>query len=466
MITFKLKSRKSALFSITFFIATITSIIFLFYIRPANLSNDLYQCYYVLVSQLIVYLFIWIILFALKKIDIFEPIVLVTFIHLLLFVVTPIISLYQNDLLWFNKNVWDGCIKGTLLSTLAYIFFIFGYYFGTTKKRKYKQKCIKNWKKIYMISLAIWFFCFACNIIYVLSTGINITYVLTLGNSGSMTIEETSNSMLGFIGMISYGMISSYLYIFYYSKSKLLKSILFYLMFSTYLIRGFRFIIVAIIVAPLFFIYIKENKRPSVVLIIALLLFLSISVGFIGGVRDDMRAGNGIGNSINSIIQVKYITSVIIDNFSIYKTYYGIVQNIPSLMNYTYGKLMFMYTLIMFIPRVIWPSKPNPISQKINEIAVSKYASKAGTAYPYLGEYYHEFGVFGIMFFSYLFGKICNWIKTKMYEINIHSIILYSSICPLLLQIMIRGYTPSNFYLIIFSVLPIIILKNKSIYED
>lgn len=163
MITFKLKSRKSALFSITFFIATITSIIFLFYIRPANLSNDLYQCYYVLVSQLIVYLFIWIILFALKEIDIFEPIVLVTFIHLLLFVVTPIISLYQNDLLWFNKNVWDGCIKGTLLSTLAYIFFIFGYYFGKTKKRKYKQKYIKNWKKIYRISLVIWFFCFACN---------------------------------------------------------------------------------------------------------------------------------------------------------------------------------------------------------------------------------------------------------------------------------------------------------------
>mgnify|MGYP002600366856 FL=1 len=213
-------------------------------------------------------------------------------------------------------------------------------------------------------------------------------------------------------------------------------------------------------------VYIKEKKRPSVILIIALLLLLSISVGFIGGIRDDMRAGNGIGNSINSIIQFEYITSVIIDNFSIYKTYYGIVQNIPSIMNYTFGKLMFMYTLIMFIPRWIWSSKPNPISQKINEIAVSKYASKAGTAYPYLGEYYHEFGVFGIMFFSYFFGKICSWLKIKMYEINIHSIILYSSICPLLLQIMIRGYTPSNFYLIIFSVLPIIILKKRSIYEN
>lgn len=462
----KLKSKTNAIFSITFFIAIIISIIFLFCFQPANLSNDLYQCYYVLVSQLIVYLLIWIILFALTKVDILEPIVLVTSIHLLLFVITPITSLYRNDILWFNKNVWGGCVKGTLLSTLAYIFFILGYYFGKTKRIQYKQKNIKNWKRIYNISLIIWLFCFICNMVYILSSGINITYVLTLGSSGSTTIGETSNSILGFIGMISYGMISSYLYIFYYSNSKILKGILFYLMFATYLIRGFRFIIVAIIVAPLIFMYIKEKKRPSFILIIAVLLLLSISVGFIGGIRDDMRAGNGIGNSINSIMQFEYITSVIIDNFSIFKTYYGIVQNIPSIMDYTFGKLMFMYTLIMFIPRVIWPSKPNPISQKINEIAVNKYASKAGTAYPYLGEYYHEFGVVGIMFFSYLFGKICSWLKIKMYEINIHSIILYSSICPLLLQIMIRGYTPSNFYLIIFSVLPIFILKKRSIYEN
>lgn len=223
----KLKSKTNAIFSITFFIAIIISIIFLFCFQPANLSNDLYQCYYVLVSQLIVYLLIWIILFALTKVDILEPIVLVTSIHLLLFVITPIISLYRNDILWFNKNVWGGCVKGTLLSTLAYIFFILGYYFGKTKRIQYKQKNIKNWKRIYNISLIIWLFCFICNMVYILSSGINITYVLTLGSSGSTTIGETSNSILGFIGMISYGMISSYLYIFYYSNSKILKGILF-----------------------------------------------------------------------------------------------------------------------------------------------------------------------------------------------------------------------------------------------
>lgn len=142
----KLKSKTNAIFSITFFIAIIISIIFLFYFQPANLSNDLYQCYHFLVSQLIVYLLIWIILFALTKIDILEPIVLVTSIHLLLFVITPIISLYRNDILWFNKNVWGGCIKGTLLSTLAYIFFIFGYYFEKTKRIQYKQKNIALFK--------------------------------------------------------------------------------------------------------------------------------------------------------------------------------------------------------------------------------------------------------------------------------------------------------------------------------
>ena len=51
----------------------------------------------------------------------------------------------------------------------------------------------------------------------------------------------------------------------------------------------------------------SQYKNVGAIFIIALLL-LSISVGFIGGVRDDMRAGNGIGNSINSIIQFEYLS--------------------------------------------------------------------------------------------------------------------------------------------------------------
>ena len=195
-----------------------------------------------------------------------------------------------------------------------------------------------------------------------------------------------------------------------------------------------------------------------------LLFFLAILVGVVEGTRDGLRAGIGMGDSISSLLNFEYIKDVLIENFSIYKTYYGIVQNFPLNMDYTYGQLMIIYTLVMFIPRGIWHTKPYPISRKVNAIAVSEYASRAGTAYPYLGEYYHEFGMLGICFFTFLFGKICRKLKNYMCYNDVHTLILYSTICPLLFQIMIRGYTPSNFYMIVFSILPIIILKRYSIY--
>lgn len=467
MITIKINPQKK--YSLGFVgLLTITtlSILSLYYFKPDNLSPKLYDCYYVIVFQLIIYLFIWCYLFLKKQIDVLEPIVLITAIHLLLFIITPIISLYSNEILWFDKNLWGGCIKGTWLSTLGYFLLVMGYYSTKQGRKAVTKRRVINFNKICKLSLIIWFFCFACNIVYLLSEGKNILYILTLGGNGTVDTEKLNTSAFSFLGVVSYGMLSAYLYIYQYSNSKLLKLILFYLMISSFLIRGFRFIIVAVIIAPLIFCYLKKGTRPNIISILVLLIFLAGLVGVIEGARDGLRAGNGMGDSITSFLSFEYIKDVLIENFSIYKTYYGIVQNFPLNMDYTYGQLMILYTLVMFIPRGIWPAKPYPISQEVNAVAVSEYASRAGTAYPYLGEYYHEFGIIGICFFSFLLGKICGKLKKNMYYKDIHSLVLYSAICPLLFQIMIRGYTPSNFYMIVFSILPIIILKKYSIYES
>ena len=465
MITIKINHKKKySLVFVELLMISIFLIMLLYYFKPDNLTLELYNCYYTIVFQLIIYLFIWCYLFLRKGIDILEPIVLITVIHLLLFIITPIISLYSNEILWFDENLWDGCIKGTWLSTLGYIFLVVGYY-STKQKRKFeKKRTIINSKTIYKLSLIIWFFCFVCNIIYLLSEGKNILYILTLGSNGTVDIEKLNTSVFSFLGVVSYGMLSTYLYIYQYSNSKLIKLMLFYLMTSSFLIRGFRFIIVAVIIAPIIFNYLKRKTRPSIVSVLMLLFFLAILVGVVEGTRDGLRAGIGMGDSISSLLNFEYIKDVLIENFSIYKTYYGIVQNFPLNMDYTYGQLMIIYTLVMFIPRGIWHTKPYPISRKVNAIAVSEYASRAGTAYPYLGEYYHEFGMLGICFFTFLFGKICRKLKNYMCYNDVHTLILYSTICPLLFQIMIRGYTPSNFYMIVFSILPIIILKRYSIY--
>lgn len=468
MITLKIeKGKKYALLSTVFLMILAIILLLLFCFKPKELSADLYKCYNYLVVNFCIYFILWCYIFYKKRVDILEPIVLITVIHVLLFIITPIISLYSNDILWFDQNLWGGCIKGTFFSTIGYMFFLCGYLKGKSKKNiKHIKNKVENPNVICKLAILIWLFCFFCNLVYLSSEGKNILYILTLGSNGVVDTEKMNTSVFSFLAVVSYGMISAYLYIYQFSNSKAFKIILFYLMISSFMIRGFRFIIVAVIVAPLYFDYLKKNKRPGIMSVVFLFIILAVLVGVVEGTRNGLRSGQGMGNSLTALISFDYIKDVLIENFSIYKTYYGIIQNIPLNMNYTYGQLMFIYTLVMFIPRGIWPSKPYPISQEVNAVAVSKYASKAGTAYPYLGEYYHEFGVFGICIFSFLFGRLCAMLKRYMYSQNIHHLILYSSVCPLLFQVLIRGYTPSNFYMIIFTILPILILNKYSIYAS
>lgn len=442
----------------------VISVIMLSYFTPEVQVHELYSCYQHILVQLIIFVLVFFYLVFKKNIDIIEPISLITVIHLLLFEITPLISIYSNDILWFDEYVWDGCILATWISTLGYFFLLFGYFGLSNNKMDYGvKKTIKNPKKIYRVNLMIWAIAFMSNCIYLVTEGKNVLYILTFGGSGTVDANLVNNSSFAFLGAIAYAMISSYLYIFVLSKNKLIKCILFYLMLSSFFLCGFRFIIVAVIVSPLILICLKNQKRLSIVQVLIVLLLLSFMVGFVGLIRDSVRIGEKF-NDIFSILNVEYIKDILIENFSIYKTYYGIVANIPSKMGYTMGSVMIIYTLVMFIPRGIWPNKPYPISQKVNAIAVSEYASKAGTAYPYIGEYYHEFGICGVCIFMFLLGKICKYLKKYIYKKDLNSMVLYSSIFPLLLQIMIRGYTPSNFYLILFVMFPIIISKKYSKY--
>ena len=204
--------------------------------------------------------------------------------------------------------------------------------------------------------------------------------------------------------------------------------------------------------------YITKEKRPKGIHVIVTFSLIAFMIGFVGLIRNGVRAGAGI-NSMD-VFSLQTIIDAIFGNFEIFKTYYGIILHIPSEMDFTLGQQMLLYTLIMLIPRVLWPSKPEPIIRQVNTIAVSAYANIAGTAYPYVGEFYQEFGLLGIIFFSAALGHYLGKLKNYMYRNDIHSVVLYSSLYPLILQVLIRGYTPSNFYMLLFVILPVILTKS------
>ncbi len=173
--------------------------------------------------------------------------------------------------------------------------------------------------------------------------------------------------------------------------------------------------------------------------------------------RNEIRSGQGMDLSIvNSGSIVEALDAAVFDNFRIYKTYYGLVKAVPKMTDYLYGGQMLMYTAVMFIPRAIWPDKPGNPGTEAQLLALGQAAVDGGSAYPGLGEYYYDSGVIGVIVWSGVFGLWLSYMQRR-YRYSAESpvdLMVYSTVLGLILQLVIRGYTPSNFWMVVFCMVP------------
>lgn len=434
--------------------------LFIIYKFPFNSSNENQLNYSMIAFSYFVVSGLLISTFAIRTVSIFEPLLITTIIYLMLFSITPLINIINNDNLWFGVDVMEGCIKATSIYIISYVFLWIGYNCNIKLKRNINKKIKKIYeyedkKRILNIAIIIWGACFLLSICYFLLSGMNLTYIFTLGGAGE--ISNNGGSAIEFISMFSYSLIPTFMYIYIYGKNKLFKSVLFLLSLLVYLLRGFRFIIVILVIAPIVYKYIKSNTKPKANKIVLLGIVMILGIGVIGFIRDAIRFD---GNISWSNLSIDFIVNAIKENFDIYKTFYGGVVAIPTLHNYTMGSQI-LYTFTMFIPKIIWSNKPMPQVQELIALSINEVGSKSGTAWPNLGEFYTEFGVLGCIILMFIFGVLLSKSKKLTYDLNNdHKLIAYSIILPSILQLVIRGYTPSNFYLMVFLIMPIIFIKN------
>ncbi len=446
--------------NLSFSMYCIIGIIILFNIE--NSKHTIYYKEYIVLSIsyfLVAAISFWSIIS--KKIDIFQPYILISILYLCIFIFTPMIFIINGKTDAHGTDVMGGCIKATVIFVFSYIAFTIGYIKYKVKliNPKFTTKFIMTEyirKKTVIISCYIWIISYLLTILHLISSGKNIIQILTIGGIGA-TNTYGSNSLLGFVSNFSFCMIIPWMYICFLSKNKLLKIIITYLTATAYIIRGFRYIIIIMIVAFAITYYRKRNKKPGVLIIILGVISLLVFIGALGYMRNNLRTG--VGTEWNSF-GIDKILYALESNFDIYKTFYAIVEHYPAEYSYTFGKSMFFETIIMFVPRMFWPNKPLAIDASVVlaiRRSVSEFAiTNAAMATPNIGEFYVDFGIIGCIIFMFILGVVAKW-TTKYYfapNNNIKYIILYSVIMPTFLQLIIRGYTPSNFYLVIFLLMP------------
>lgn len=396
-----------------------------------------------------------------RKFDLFSPITIFSALYIIMFFFMPIYDISVGEVLWFGQDLFDYGIKASTIAFVGYMsfftFYIVKFSYGRFPNNKLEKNIQIKGKMLVPVIVVGYIICLLANIYYmVFANGNSVLYILTLGMLGSAR-QYSVGENIGAISMLSYSLPSFTLLYVEYGKKKTLKIVFFALMFVLQVARGFRFFIIQIVIMFGAYYFLRENKKPRIKDILTLGICLMIPIVLMTLFRNGIRSGQGMDLSIvNGESIVDALDAAIFDNFRIYKTYYGLIKAVPQMTNYLYGGQMIVYTAIMLIPRAIWHSKPGNPGTVAQLLALGNAAVVGGSAYPGLGEYYYDSGIFGVIVWSAIFGL---WLSKmqRRYRYFAESpvdLMVYCTTLGLILQLVIRGYTPSNFWMFIFCMIP------------
>ena len=443
-------------------VALICTLIEAFFIwnMPSDLSKNELRSYVTLLVVMILYEMILILAIFRYNMDMFEPIVLISLLYFAIMLFAPLLCLVRRDTTLFGVDVFGGCIKGTWVFLASYISFVVMYY-RSKREIGVNYKLLQIEKRtnfiVYMM-LALWLACLLITLIYDISIGRSPLYLLSFGRLGVVS-SELSESSLQIVINFSYCTLGCWMYLEHYWDKRKLVWLLYIITFSLFITRGFRFIVVIALVAPIVCHFLRVKKRPSIMIVGFFLIILLIGLGMFGNIRNSLRTGKEITNTTTV---VEAVDDIFDSDFTIFKAYYAIVDACPRKVDYQYGKQIFLYTATMAIPRAIWPGKPMPPYRIVLSVAVNSYAVVAGMAFPNIGEYYFEFGPLGCVVLMGIFGFLCGKLRNNIENPTETGKIMYSILLMALIQVVARGYMPSVFYLLLFLSLPEIALWTLS----
>lgn len=390
----------------------------------------------------------------------FEPFTMVTLVMVLVYLIAPLFQFAAGSTSRYGVDVSGNCLQGTLYVMIGYFAFFLLYEYSLRRggrKRKrglaYSQIAEPDAGKLLRWAYAIWVLAYCLNIFYYKSKGFDLLYIITGGLTGGETNDLAEDS-LAFLAYMKFIMLGSWIMIYAYGTNRPVKGVTFVLMLLCMFLGGGRATLMIGVLAPIVFSFARKKKSPkfsSVAISCGafVLLFAFMQVARVG-----LRTGVGLdmsGITLDELFNPFYAE---IDDF---KAYYVLFDVVPEKHGFLLGSEMIVYSLVFLIPRAIFPGKPEPVVHDIVALGLGDQAAINGVAYPAIGEYYIEFGLFGVVVCMAIFGAVCRHLK-QCYLANENkslALMAYSVIYPSLMTFVIRGYFPQVFSMALFLLLPI-----------
>lgn len=395
-----------------------------------------------------------------RPISLFEPYTMVTLVYVLVYHVAPVFQFSAGNTARYGVDAMPQTLEAVILVMVGHFFFTIAYGFVGRKKAEgvlpsmYREPMDK--RRLAKIAYIIFAVSYALAVYYQIGRGFSLTYVMSGGLAGEQS-GTVSESSLMFLSYFRYACVGAWAVAFAYGQNRAAKITTFVMLLAIVFFSGTRAAILVPILVPVVIHYIQKGKAPSLASLgiaagLLVLLFAVMQVA-----RGGVAAGAGIdigGSTLDDLFDPFYAE---IDDF---KVFYSILGVVPERHGFLCGSQMILYSLVLLVPRAIWPGKPMP---QVYDIVNATYGNQAvlnGVAYPNLGEYYVEFGVIGIIVCMFVLGLLCRYARNlyiKKQGLSL-SLVLYSLIYGALFQIIIRGYMPQNFTMMLFLLAPVVLI--------
>lgn len=395
-----------------------------------------------------------------RPISLFEPYTMVTLVYVLVYHIAPVFQFSAGNTARYGVDAMPQTVEAVTLVIAGHFFFTISYGFVGRNKAEgvlpsmYREPMDK--RRLAIIAYIVFAVCYALAVYYQVGRGFSLSYIMSGGLAGEQS-GTVSESSLMFLSYFMYACVGAWAVAFAYGQNRAAKITTFVMLLAIVFFSGTRAAILVPILVPIVIHYIQKGKAPSLASLgiaagLLVLLFAVMQVA-----RGGVAAGTGFdigGSRLDDLFGPFYAE---IDDF---KVFYSILGVVPERHGFLCGSQMILYSLVLLVPRAIWPGKPMPQVYDIVNATYGNLAVLNGVAYPNLGEYYVEFGVIGIIVCMFVLGLLCRYARNlyvKRQGLSL-SLVLYSLIYGALFQIIIRGYMPQNFTMMLFLLTPVALI--------
>ena len=384
-----------------------------------------------------------------------SPIFFSFILYFTYFILSPILNivweLHQIPL----PHIYDYYPITEVIFLLGILPFIIGYTFAKTKYNHPPSVVDPLMPKPLLINTLIW------EVIGIIGyyfwtkqLGVSLLVINPLKLSNYyLQLGETSKKATGYLALSLLFLVPATLMLIELAIRKIYRTITLLLVtlnFVLFLTRGVRYIVL-IAGGSIFFYYIKRKsihiKKGYIFLLTTIFISIFAVIAYLRGAPSLKRI------TLNS----EFLLAFFISSISLFEPTASFTYYIPRFHPFLLGE-SFLYTLILPIPRLLWPQKPYPEYLKILwKITGGRYF---GYAVPNIGEYYANFGIPGVIVFMFFLGFVFSLIYNFYTANNKNPIVLmlYSVFYFFVFQIISRGYFPQVFVQAVYLFLPLITL--------